>query len=128
MGTPPYRFGGECKKPLQVLDALTPPPLSPAKNFPEHSEPLKKGTRTQMNHDQMIETPHGKKRWGLIREALELYESKAQPTTEINLVRISVKGGVAELVSKPSEIAVEIYDYDNGEKCVQTYEASEESK
>lgn len=78
-----------------------------------------------MNHNQMILTPYGKKRWGLIREALELYESKANPTTKINLVRISVKGGVAELVSKPSEVAVEIHDFDNGEKCVETYEAKE---
>jgi len=78
-----------------------------------------------MNHNQMIATPYGKKRWGLIREALELYESKANPTTKINLVRISVKGGVAELVSKPSGVAVEICDWDNGEKCVETYEAKE---
>lgn len=81
-----------------------------------------------MNHDQMIATPYGKKRWGLIREALELYESEANPRTKSNPVIISVKGGVAELVAKPSGIAVEIYDYDNGEKCVQTYEASGESK
>lgn len=81
-----------------------------------------------MSHDQMIATPYGKKRWGLIREALELYESEANPKTKSNLVIISVKGGVAELVSKPSGIAVEIYDYDNGEKCVQAYEASEASK
>ena len=78
-----------------------------------------------MNDKQMIATPYGKKRWGLIREALELYESKAKPTTKINLVMISVKGGVAELVSKPSGVAVEIYDWDNGEKCVETYEAKE---
>jgi hypothetical protein len=78
-----------------------------------------------MNHNQIIVTPYGKKRWGLIREALELYESKANPTTKINLVRISVKGGIVELVSKPLGIVVEIYDFDNGEQCVETYEAKE---
>ena len=75
-----------------------------------------------MNHNQMIATPYGKKRWGLIREALELYESEANPKTKSNLVRISVRGGVAELMSKPSEVAVEIYDWDNGQ-CVQQYKA-----
>jgi len=78
-----------------------------------------------MNHNQMIATPYGKKRWGLIREALELYESEANTKTKNNRVIISVKGGVAELVCKPSDVAVEIYDYDNGEECVETYEAKE---
>lgn len=50
------------------------------------------------------------------------------PKTKSNRVIISVKGGVAELVCKPSEVAVEIYDYDNGEKCVQIYEASRQRK
>lgn len=78
-----------------------------------------------MNQNQMIATPYGKKRWGLIREALELYESEANPKTKGNLVRIEIRKGIAELVSKPSGVVVEIEDFDNGEECVETYEAKE---
>lgn len=42
-------------------------------------------------------------------------------TKKNNIVRIEIKRGMAELVSKPAGVVVEIADFDIGEDHIETY-------
>ena len=52
------------------------------------------------------------------------YMSKTK-TKKNNIVRIEIKRGMAELVSKPAGVVVEIADFDIGEDHIERYETKQ---